>query len=236
MNTLITSNKSGTMSSNDLYEIVCKARAEFNEKQPRLNDFHARVVDELEGEYYESFVVQNPNKTETTFYNLTKDQCTLVGMRESKSVRRRVLEMLKELESKTPALPDFSDPVAAARAWADAKESEQKALIQIEQDKPKVEFYNDVTGSDDTITIGEVAKVLNIKGMGRNKMFAFLRDQGVLRANNEPYQTYIDRGYFRLVESKFQKPNGDTCINIKTVVYQKGLDFISKKIKSTISK
>lgn len=30
--------------------------------------------------------------------------------------------------SKTTTLPDFSDPVAMARAWADAKEAEQKAV------------------------------------------------------------------------------------------------------------
>lgn len=52
----------------------------------------------------------------------------LVGMRESKSVRRRVLQKLKSLESKNLALPNFNDPIAAAEAWIEAKKAEQLAI------------------------------------------------------------------------------------------------------------
>ena len=55
---------------------------------------------------------------------------------------------------------------------------------------------------------------------------------GQIRAvyqNGEPY--VMLRGYFRIVEQKYVKPDGDTCINIKTLVYQKGLDYIRKIIK-----
>lgn len=54
------------------------------------------------------------------------------------------------------------------------------------------------------------------------------REKKVLMPNNTPYQKYVELGWFRCVESKFSKPNGDTCINIKTVVLQKGLDGIRK--------
>lgn len=103
----------------------------------------------------------------------------------------------------------------------------QKLLEQ----KPKVEFYDDVAGSKDAIEMAEVSKVLGIRGMGRNNLFQFLREQKILQSNNQPYQTYVDRGYFRVVEQKYIKPNGDTAINIKTLVYQRGLDFIRKKLK-----
>ena len=49
--------------------------------------------------------------------------------------------------------------------------------------------------------------------------------------NNTPYQQYVDAGWFRCVESKFSKPNGDICINVKTVVLQKGLDGIRKLLR-----
>ena len=93
--------------------------------------------------------------------------------------------------------------------------------------QPKLDFYDAVTGSKDAIPMGQAAKVLCM-GIGRNKLFSFLRDKHILMNNNEPYQTFIDKGWFRVIEQKFTKPDGDTQINIKTMVYQKGLDGIRK--------
>ena len=99
---------------------------------------------------------------------------------------------------------------------------------KVAEDKPKVEFYDAVTGSDTTVDIGTVAKVLNIPKVGRTALFAILRNKKILMPNNQPYQSYVDRGYFRVIESKFTYPSGDIGINFKTVVYQKGVDHIRK--------
>ena len=96
---------------------------------------------------------------------------------------------------------------------------------QIEEMKPKAEFFEAVAESKDAIDIGSTAKVLNM-GIGRNRLFEILRHEGVLMMNNQPYQKYIDRGYFRTIEQKYTKPDGSTHIYIKTLVYQKGLDYI----------
>ena len=98
MNQLI-SHPSKTMSSRELLTIINVCRAEFDESHVRLNDFNNRVVDELDGYHYESFVVNNPNGTQSTEHRLTIDQCILVGMRESKAVRRKVLEKLTDMKS-----------------------------------------------------------------------------------------------------------------------------------------
>ena len=42
------------------------------------------------GEHYETFVVQNPNGTESDALQMSRDQCLYVLMRESKAVRRAV--------------------------------------------------------------------------------------------------------------------------------------------------
>lgn len=106
------------------------------------------------------------------------------------------------------------------------------AELKLKEAQPKIDFYDAVTGSKDTIDMSEVAKVLNIKGFGRNKIFEILRDKKILRDNNQPYQKYVDCGYFRIVEVSFIKPDGSTNIQLKTVVYQKGLDFIKKILSS----
>lgn len=120
----------------------------------------------------------------------------------------------------------------ALRALADEIEKRQTAEAQIASMTPKAEFFDQVADSKDAIDIGSAAKVLNM-GIGRNRLFEFLRDKQVLMSNNQPYQTYIDRGYFRTIEQKYSKSDGSTQINIKTLVYQKGLDFIRKLLSQS---
>lgn len=185
--------KTQKMSSEDLFYMVCKARKEFKESIPRMNDFHNRVADELEGEDYESFVVQNPNKTESTYYWLTQEQCLLVGMRESKSVRREVTKKIKELM--TPALPDFNDPVASARAWADAKESEQKALLVIKEQAPKVEYHDKVLATENGLTTTEIAAELGMSAIALNKALQDMKVQRKVGGRWVLTVAYINQGY-----------------------------------------
>ena len=165
-------------------------------------------------------------------YIFTKKQAIAVGARLNNTMLMKVINHLEELESQKPQfqIPQtYSEALMLAAKQAEQIE-QQTALIEAQ--KPKVEFYEAVTGSSDTIDIGTVAKVLNVKGFGRNNLFEFLRDKGVLMSNNQAKQTYCDRGYFRVIESKFTKPDGSTHVNTKTVVYQKGLDYIRKLLET----
>lgn len=110
MNQMLKS-QSVTMSSLELLDVINASRHEHGQSGLRRNDFHARVTDELEGEYYETFVVENHNGTKTTAYRLNHDQCLLVAMRESKTVRRSVLEKIKTIESGN-ALPSIPATMA----------------------------------------------------------------------------------------------------------------------------
>ena len=101
---------------------------------------------------------------------------------------------------------------------------------QIEEMKPKAEFFDTVADSKTAISMNEVAKVLNIKGYGRNNLFEFLRNSKVLDRWNVPYQRYVDNGWFRVIEQHYQK-NGEPIVTTKTLVYQKGVDGIRKMIE-----
>lgn len=107
-------------------------------------------------------------------------------------------------------------------AWLVQKNKELQA---------KADFYDCVTGSKDTVDMKECAKVINFRGWGRNKIFELLRQKGVLDRGNQPYQRYCDMKYFRIIESKYVLPAGEVKISLKTVVYQRGLDFIRKLIE-----
>ena len=131
-----------TMNSNDLLEVVNAARVKAGESEVRRNDFTARCRDELSDDHYETFVVKNQNGTETEVLNLTIDQCMLVSMRESKSVRRTVVEKLKAIGSTRP------DPAALSRMdiLKLAMESEQ-ARIQAEEERDKAIATKHLIGS-----------------------------------------------------------------------------------------
>lgn len=102
---------------------------------------------------------------------------------------------------------------------------------QIEEMRPKADFFDAVADSKTAISMNEVSKVLGIKGLGRNNLFEFLRDNAILDRWNVPYQKYIDCGWFRVIEQKYTK-NGEEHISIKTLVYQKGVDAIRRKIEA----
>ena len=148
-----------------------------------------------------------------------------------KWVNKEVLPSIRKtgsysLQHNTPQT--FAEALKLAYEQQLVIEEQKQKLIEAE---PKVEFYDTVTGSDTTIDLGQAAKVLNYKGLGRNKLFQYLRDKDILMSGNTPYQKYVDAGYFRLIETTWNTPNNDSMIYLKTVVYQKGLDFLSKVIE-----
>lgn len=118
----------------------------------------------------------------------------------------------------------------AMQIQAEMIEELQSKVSRLE---PAANFAYQLCSSKDTIEIGECAKVLN-KNIGRNRLFEFLRNNNVLQSNNIPYQKYIDAGYFRVIESKYVTPNGETKISLKTVVFQKGVAYINKLLSKAV--
>ena len=133
---------------------------------------------------------------------------------------------------------EMSDEEIMAKALVVAQKTIERKNLELQEQKkiileqqPKVEFYDDVAGSKDAVAMKEVAKVLGIKGLGRNKLFKFLRDKKILDRNNMPYQEYVDREYFRVIEQRYNTNNGDIKITFTTLVYNKGIEYIRKLLK-----
>ena len=169
--------------------------------------------------------VHPSNNQEITDYVLRVDMAKELAMLSKSEKGKELRKYFIELEKA------WNDPTQVmARALQIAQKTIENYKDIIEEQRPKVEFYDDVTGSKDTFDIGTVSKILN-KKIGRNKLFEFLRDKGILDRRNTPYQRYVDRGYFRLIESTYTKPNGEVKVSYKTVVYQAGVDYINKLLK-----
>ena len=71
-------------------------------------------------------------------------------------------------QSVANALPDFTNPAAAARAYADQYEAKQIAQEQLAIAQPKVNFYDSVAASSVTMTVSDVAKKMGMTAQQLN--------------------------------------------------------------------
>jgi len=96
--------------------------------------------------------------------------------------------------------------------------------------KPKALTYDKFLSASGWQTITEAANVL---GIGRNNLFLKLRQMNILKQNNTPYQEYLDRGYFKVIDKPITI--GEDVINKPlTLVNAKGIEYISKLLESFI--
>ena len=150
--------------------------------------------------------------------------------KEFKKQVKAVLKSIRETGGYISGQETATDEDLIARALVVANNIIERKNKLIGEMQPKVDFYNQVADSKDAIDMRSAASVLNIPGMGRNNLFARLRQLGVLDSENSPYRKYQDAGYFRVIETKYTDTFGDTHITKKTLVYQKGLDYIRKAV------
>lgn len=118
----------GTMPSTQLRNLINDAREQSGEPKIRNDQLIAKIEDELEGELGVCRKIAHPQSGALMdCYDLTRNQCLLVGMRESKSVRRRVTEKLKEMEGAAPRPMTQAELIAASANQLVAIERQQAA-------------------------------------------------------------------------------------------------------------
>lgn len=109
-------------------------------------------------------------------------------------------------------------------------ESKQKEIDTL---KPKALFADAVTASNNSILIGELAKILKqngVENMGQNRLFNWLRDNGYLirrkgDSYNSPTQKSMELKLFELKESCVTHSDGVVTINKTTKVTGKGQQY-----------
>ncbi|HCB0645464.1 TPA: hypothetical protein MYL57_005562 [Klebsiella variicola subsp. variicola] len=87
-----------TIDSQSLLEMVNQARKQCGEKPVRNNVFIERIRDELEGETYKIFV-GHKNGAEIEIAEMSIKQALRVAARESKAVRRSLVDKLEDMQA-----------------------------------------------------------------------------------------------------------------------------------------
>lgn len=174
-----------------------------------------RVINELAG------------GREFTEFRLNKRDSHILMARLSPELTGRLVDRWMELEAALPPAPDLSDPHALRGLLLQYSEKVIQLDAKITADAPKVAFAEAVRAIDGACHIEKIAKTL---GIGRNKFFKRLRADGILLDNNLPYQKYIDREYFTVIEQQpYTDSKGVTHATFTTMVTGAGQVFLAKR-------
>ncbi|WP_089637728.1 phage antirepressor KilAC domain-containing protein [Escherichia coli] len=223
-------NTGDTIDSLTLLKMVNEARKLCGEPEVRNNKFIGKILDELDGEHYTKSVVEKMNKTSMLVITMTFKQALRVAARESKAVRRSLIDKLEELQqanSPTPSIPQTLPE--ALRLAAELAEQKMQLEQQLVAAAPKVDFADRVSVANG-ILIGNFAKVVGLK---QNALFSWLRQNGILMAfgarKNVPRQQYINAGYFTVKEVVLDDENGYQ-IRLTPQLTGKGQQWLTRKL------
>lgn len=132
-------------------------------------------------------------------WDLSKRDSLVLVARLSPEFTARIVDRWMELESRvTVMLPDFSNPAASARAWAEQFELQQAAQQALALAAPKVAFVDQYVEANGSMGFRQVAKLLNANERQFRQM---LLDKGVmyyLGGVLTPYSQHQDTGRFEV--------------------------------------
>ena len=144
-----------------------------------------------------------------------------------------------KLNQPVSMLPNFADPVEAARAWAD--EVEQKRIAKqevialqskVEETKPVVEAFDRIALADGSLNMTETAKTLQVRPIDLRRWL--LANRWIYRRNgSKNWLGYQDRVQSGLVEHKintYEKDDGSQGISEQVRITPKGITVLAKAL------
>lgn len=166
---------------------------------------------------------------------MAKEICMLQRNERGKQARQYFIQLEKDWNS-----PELVMARALKMANSRIGSLEERTIHleqKIEKDKPKVLFSDAVSTSQNTILIGDLAKILRQNGveMGPNRLFQWLRENGYLikqkgSSYNMPTQKSMELGLFKIKETCITHSDGHTSVNRTPKVTGKGQIYLINKI------
>lgn len=188
-----------------------------------------------------STVVNNGAKKEIGDYLMTIQMAKELSMIQRNDKGKEAREYFIKCEESWN-----SDEMIMARALQITKkkmvEYEEK-IIQLKNEmvdyKDRAKVADIIEASDDTISIGEMAKLLSETGevIGRNKLFKWLRENGYLmtkdtsKTYNQPTQKSMNLGIMELIEKPVVVSPKHIVLNRSAGITGKGQTYLIKRIE-----
>ena len=183
---------------------------------------------------YPQFVdgIPGANGVAERVYYVSKRDSYVVVAQLSPEFTARLVDRWQELEAAQPKALDLNDPQALRAALLGYTEKVLQLETKVAADAPKVAFAEVIRAMDGVCHIGEFCKTMRI---GRNRMFKRMKEDKILMASRMPYQKYIDKGYFSVIEqAPYTNSKGETHTTFTTMVTGAGQVFLARRYADMI--
>ncbi len=225
--------------ANDRITLSARELHEFLEIETPFKKWFGRMAEygfSQEIDYREVMdkIVQNPKGGRpSTDYEITLDMAKEIAMIQRSDKGKEVRQYFLELERR------WNSPEAVMNRALEYSRKQVKALMEENKElKPKALFADAVSASDESILIGQLAKLIRQNGyeIGQNRLFEWMRESGYLiksgSRRNQPTQRAMDMGLFEVKERTISNPDGSTRITLTTKVTGKGQVYFVNKFLS----
>lgn len=214
---------------------------EFLGVKARYNDWFLRMVEYgfEEGKDFCSFLSESTGGRPSTDHQLTipmaKELCMIQRNERGKQARQYFLKVEEQWNSPEAVM---RRAVLIAQRKNDQLKAENKLLAaDNERMKPKEIFADAVSASQNSILVGEMAKLLRQNGveMGQNRFFEWLRQNGYLvnrrgTDRNMPTQKAMEMGLFEIKETSITHSDGHISVTKTPKISGKGQVYFANKL------
>jgi len=177
------------------------------------------------------FLEESTGGRPATDYQITIEMAKEIAMIQRNEKGKQARQYFIQLEN------DWNSPQKVmARALQMSQRELQTLRIENEEMKPLALFASAVKTSDDSILIGQLAKLIKQNGrdMGQNRLFAWMREEGYLCSKGENYnmptQKSMDLGLMEIKERTVNNPDGSVRITKTTKITGKGQIYFVNKL------
>ncbi|EMJ5875215.1 phage antirepressor KilAC domain-containing protein [Clostridioides difficile] len=210
------------------------------------------MLSNIETEEKELIQIGTLNNAYSAWF-LTEDGLYEVLMQSRKPIakqfKKEVKKILKEIRKTGGYIHttnDMSDDEIMARALQVAQKTIEKKSREIEEkdkviqlQQPKVLFADAVSASNNSILVGELAKLIKQNGVdiGQNRLFVWMRENGYLIKRkgedyNIPTQKSMNLGIMEVKKRVINNPDGSTKVTRTVKITGKGQIYFINKLKS----
>ena len=220
-----------TLSARELHEFL-EVKTSFKDWFPRMCEYGFNESQDFNPLKNEQVRLEGNRQVKRTVqdYEITLDMAKEIAMIQRSDKGKEVRQYFLELERR------WNSPEAVMNRALEYSRKQVKALMEENKElKPKALFADAVSASDESILIGQLAKLIRQNGyeIGQNRLFEWMRENEYLikkgERYNQPTQKSMDLGLFEVKERTITNPDGSTRITLTTKVTGKGqVYFINK--------
>ena len=218
-----------TMSSREIAQLCEKQHGHVCRDIEQLNQTYEQMGLSKIGQGY--YTHPSTGSQQHREFLLTKEQSIDLVTGYRADIRIRINRRWAELEAQnnSPALPNFADPVQAARAWADAMELQQKAIAQVAELQPKAQALDAITHAKGNSNIRDTAKALGAK---QSDFISWCLKHGWLYRDDcerlKAYANRIQQGFMTQKSVLYRGSDSTERATMQPMFTPKGLTHLAK--------